>query len=136
MGDQVRVIRSNKQKMIDKRVRLQDIVQTPSRSIKADSSLASERRRISGCHFSLAERSDSRKYVCIRRLTALVVRTFLNGETDGHHSLQGIFKATILEQNPPNHTTDDGLCLHYPLPPVAQPQKMMSLLHSHPSIQQ
>ena len=32
--------------------------------------LACERRRISGCHFSPRKRSDSRKYVCVRRLAA------------------------------------------------------------------
>ena len=47
--------------------------------------------------------------------------------------LRKVGKTTILEQDPPNHTIDGGLCLHLPPPPLPQPQKMVSLLHSHAS---
>ena len=43
-----------------------------------------------------------------------------------------VVKTTVLEQDPPNPKRDGGLCLS-PLPPP-QHQKMVSLLHSHPSI--
>ena len=46
-------------------------------------------------------------------------------------SLSEVVKTPILEQDPPNHKIDGGLCLH----PLPQPQRMVSLLHSHPSIQ-
>ena len=46
-------------------------------------------------------------------------------------SLMELVKTTILEQDPPNHKIHGGLCLH----PLPQPQRMVSLLHSHPYIQ-
>ena len=45
-------------------------------------------------------------------------------------SRREVVKTTILEQDPPNPKIDGGLCLH----PLPQPQKVLSLLHSHPSI--
>ena len=49
-------------------------------------------------------------------------------------SIKEVVKTTILEQDPPNHKIDGGLCQHPSSLP--QPQKMVFLLHSHPSIQQ
>ena len=34
-----------------------------------------------------------------------------------------VVKTTLLEQDPPNHKIDGGLCLHF----LPQPQKMVSL---------
>ena len=54
-----------------------------------------------------------------------------------YSTVREVIKATILKQDPPNLKIDGGFCLH-PLPPIPlpQPQKMVSLLHSYPTIQQ
>ena len=44
-------------------------------------------------------------------------------------TIREVVNTTLLEQDPPNHKIDGGLCL------LPQPLKMVSLLHSHPSIQ-
>ena len=82
---------------------------------------------------SLALREGHDGYVILCEVLCVVLGVFCHISTvSGYIYIREVVKTTILKQVPSNHRVDGGLCL----PPFPQPQKVVFLLLSHPSIQQ
>ena len=81
---------------------------------------------------SLALREGHDGYVILCEVLCVVLGVFYHISTVSRCIYIREVVKPILKQVPSNHGVDGGLCLS----PFPQPQKVVFLLHSHPSIQQ